>query len=153
MYQDSETLPEFLKVQIADAIVENFLKGDVADALMGLAYDETKPYVNPDNQDLISEVSGMVGYKIAELIKAGASAWAGSIPDVPSPQKLQELLESQGWRQASSYGSILYIFGHPDYPGRQMVFPVDATAPDYVESAQSVLQKLSQLQSFNTGAN
>lgn len=140
-----ESLPESLKEQIADAIVDNFLKGDVADSLMGLAYDETKPFINPDNQDLFSEVSGMVGYKIAELIKAGASAWAGNLPDVPSPKILQELLESQGWRQASSYGSILYIFDHPSYPGRQMVFPVDATAPDYIESAQSVLQKLSLL--------
>lgn len=120
-----ESLPEQLKEQIADAIVENFMKGDVADALMGLAYDETKPYINPDNQDLFSEVLGMVGYKIAKLIQSGASTRAGDLSDVPTPEALRNLLISKGWRQSNSNGSILYIFDHPNHPGRQMVFPAD----------------------------
>lgn len=150
-----ESLPEPLKEQIADAIVDNFLKGDVVDALMGLAYDETKPFINSDNQDLFCEVSGMVGYKIAKLIHAGASLPPADVlanpqsTAVPSPAELFNLLASKGWRQIGVSTGV-FIMENTDFSGRQMVFPTSMSAPDYVESAQSVLQKLSLLPNTET---
>ena len=64
----TETLPETLKEQIAETIVASFLKdADIADSLMGLAIELTEPLINPENHDLFSEVSGMVGYRLAEF--------------------------------------------------------------------------------------
>ncbi len=65
-------IPEKLKLEIAQEIVEEFLSTeDVADALMGLAIDLTKEVINPNSQDLFSEVSGMVGYKLGGIMLKG----------------------------------------------------------------------------------
>lgn len=136
----TESLPEPLKEQIANAILENFLKGDVADSLMGVATEQTEPFINKDNQDLFSEISGMVGYKIAQLIERGSS----QSDKVPTPEELLGLLLSEGWQRVGG----LNILEHPSYPGRQMVFPVNASAPDYEESARSVIAKVAYLRKF-----
>lgn len=65
-------IPEKLKSEIAREIIESFLSTeDVADALMGLAIDLTKEIINPNSQDLFSEVSGMVGYKLGGIMLKG----------------------------------------------------------------------------------
>lgn len=137
----TESLPEPLKEQIANAILENFLKEDVADSLMGVATEQTEPFINKDNQDLFSEISGMVGYKIAQLIERGSS----QSDKVPTPEELLGLLLSDGWQQIGLPLKGLNILEHPGYPGRQMVFPVNASAPDYEESARSVMEKVAYL--------
>ncbi len=64
----TETLPETLKEQLAEVIVTSFLKdADIADSMMGLAIELTEPLINPENHDLFSEVSGRVGYLLAEF--------------------------------------------------------------------------------------
>jgi len=61
-------LPHTLKEELVATIVANFLKdADVADSMMGLAIELTEPFINPENQDLFSEVSGMVGYALADF--------------------------------------------------------------------------------------
>jgi hypothetical protein len=67
----TETLPETLKEQLAEVIVASFLKdADIADSMMRLAIELTEPLINPENHDLFSEVSGMVGYRLAEFFKS-----------------------------------------------------------------------------------
>lgn len=144
-----ESFPEPLKELIAKAIVENFLKRDVADTLMRVAYEETKPYINPDNSDLFCEISGMVGYKIAQLIERGASLSLDQTDKVPTPEELLNLLLSEGWHEGPNSPAGLHIMENPDYPGRQMVFPTDEAAPDYEESARSVIAKVAYLHKSN----
>lgn len=68
----SSVLPEDLKQKIAQQIVDNFVKDDdVADALMGLAAELTEVVINSKSGDLFSEISGMVGWKLAELVQRG----------------------------------------------------------------------------------
>ena len=144
-----ESLPEPLKEQIANAILENFLREDVADSLMGVATEQTEPFINRDNQDLFSEISGMVGYKIAQLIEKGASSSPSQTDKVPTPEELLNRLLSEGWQQIGLPFKGLNIVENPDYPGRQMVFPVSASAPDYEESARSVIAKVAYLRKSN----
>lgn len=61
------------------------------------------------------------------------------------PSELIKMLTSLGWHQPSHGLTGLYIFEHPDHPGRQMVFPSNVAAPDYRESVDSVLQKITYL--------
>jgi len=61
-------LPDTLKEELVATIIASFLKDkDVADSMMGLAIELTEPFINPENQDLFSEVSGMVGYALADF--------------------------------------------------------------------------------------
>ena len=61
-------LPETLKEQLANAIVSNFLvEGDIVDSLRELAVSLTRPYVNPANCSLLTEVSERVNNKLAEF--------------------------------------------------------------------------------------
>lgn len=67
-------LPFTLKEELVATIIASFLKdGDVADSMMGLATELTEPFINPDNQDLFSEVSGMVGYALAQFFTGVAT--------------------------------------------------------------------------------
>jgi hypothetical protein len=40
----------------------------------------------------------------------------------------------------------LYVLTNPRFPKRQLVYPVEATAPDYCESVRSVAEKLAELE-------
>ena len=55
-------------------------------------------------------------------------------------------LKSQGWSSLEA-GLVdgLYVFEHPDFPRRQLVFPVNETAPDYLESLNKASSKLAEL--------
>jgi hypothetical protein len=69
-----------------------------------------------------------------------------AITSLPAPTDLRDFLKSQGWsllEQAMS--DRLYVLESTSFPNRQLVFPMDVSAPDYVDSVQGVLEKISEL--------
>ena len=55
-------------------------------------------------------------------------------------------LKSQGWSVLEAgLADGLYVFEHHDFPRRQLVFPVNETAPDYLESLNNAASKLAEL--------
>jgi hypothetical protein len=65
---------------------------------------------------------------------------------VVAPTDLRDFLKSAGWvSDDRSLAERLYALQHPSFPRRQLVFPMDSAAPDYVESVASVLSKFSEL--------
>ncbi|WP_046115576.1 hypothetical protein [Aquincola tertiaricarbonis] len=63
-----------------------------------------------------------------------------------APTDLRDFLKSQGWSLLEqALADRLYVLGHSQFPHRQMVFPMDSTAPDFAESVSSVLSKLADL--------
>jgi hypothetical protein len=69
-----------------------------------------------------------------------------TISSLPAPTDLRDFLKSQGWsllEQAVS--DRIYLLENRDFPQRQLVFPIDVSVPDYVDSVQSVLEKFSEL--------
>ena len=64
-------------------------------------------------------------------------------PDlVPRPTDLRDFLTSQGWTLLDAgLRDRLFVLENPTFRGRQFVFPIDAEAPDYAESVQSVIDK------------
>lgn len=62
------------------------------------------------------------------------------------PTDLRDFLRAQGWKIfGRALADRLYILENEAYPQRQLVFPMDVTAPDYVESIDIVIRKLSHL--------
>lgn len=62
------------------------------------------------------------------------------------PIDLREFLKAHGWlldNQGRDHRQ--YLLNNVDYPRRQMVFPMDLSAPDYDESVDTVINKLSEL--------
>jgi hypothetical protein len=69
-----------------------------------------------------------------------------AISSLPAPTDLRDFLKSQGWSLLEeAIAARLYVLENKDFPRRQLVFPMDVSAPDYVDSAQSVLEKISEL--------
>lgn len=63
-----------------------------------------------------------------------------------TPTDLRDFLQAQGWEIfGRALADRLYILENEVYPQRQLVFPMDMTAPDYAESVEIVVRKLSQL--------
>lgn len=63
-----------------------------------------------------------------------------------APTDLRDFLKSQGWSLLErALADRLYVLGHQQFPHRQMVFPMDAAAPDFAEAVASVVAKLSDL--------
>lgn len=98
-------LPFTLKEELVATIIASFLKDeDVADSMMGLATELTEPFINPENQDLFSEVSGMVAYALAQFF-TGAAAEDVTLPngfDVVLAEKVtkgeaQHLIHAFSW--------------------------------------------------------
>lgn len=60
------------------------------------------------------------------------------------PTDLRDYLKSQGWNlvKEAAKGRRLYVMSNPKHALRQLVFPMDTTAPDYCESAMLVVDKL-----------
>ena len=55
-------------------------------------------------------------------------------------------LKSLGWSALEAgLADGLYVFENPVFPRRQLVFPVDETAPDYLESLNTAVSKLTEL--------
>jgi hypothetical protein len=64
-----------------------------------------------------------------------------------APTELLDYAKSKGWvllKEAIKDG--LYVLSHPAYLRRQLVFPTDATAPDYAEAVTLMMERLVDLE-------
>ncbi len=62
------------------------------------------------------------------------------------PTDLKDYLRSNGWNPlAEAYADRLYVLENPQYPRRQLVFPMDTQAIDYVEASEAVIAKLASI--------
>lgn len=63
-----------------------------------------------------------------------------------SPMDLRDYLKARGWvLRQEAIKDRLYVLNNKDYPRRQLIFPMDTTAPDYVESIESLIAKLAEM--------
>lgn len=61
---------------------------------------------------------------------------------VIAPMDLRDFLKSQGWVLVpEALQRRLFAFNHPDYPRRQLMFPMDMTVADYTEAVEVLVQK------------
>lgn len=69
--------------------------------------------------------------------------------DTPiAPTNLRDYAKAQGWvlvKEAAK--DRLYVMSNPRFDRRQIVFPMDTTAPDYVEAVTLALEKLAAIES------
>ncbi|ARP79911.1 hypothetical protein CAL12_03115 [Bordetella genomosp. 8] len=62
------------------------------------------------------------------------------------PTDLRDYLKAHGWSLLEvALSDRLYVLQNGRYPQRQLVFPMDTTAPDYRESVRIVLEKLAEM--------
>ena len=63
-----------------------------------------------------------------------------------APIDLRDFLKSQGWSVLEhALADRLFVLSSPAFPSRQLVFPMDLTAPDYAETVDLVVGKLCDL--------
>jgi hypothetical protein len=63
-----------------------------------------------------------------------------------SPTDLRDYAKALGWSLLhEAVKDRIYVLTNREFPNRQLVFPMDTTAPDYPEAIELVLQKLSEL--------
>lgn len=69
-----------------------------------------------------------------------------STKQIIAPIDLRDFLKSQGWSVLEqALVDRLFVLSNPAFPRRQLVFPMDLMAPDYVESVDLVIDKISEL--------
>ena len=64
-----------------------------------------------------------------------------------APTDLRDYAKAQGWvllKEAAK--DRLYVMSHSLFERRQLVFPMDTTAPDYIESVTLIVEKLAALE-------
>jgi len=63
-----------------------------------------------------------------------------------APTDLRDYLQAQGWvLNAAGLADRIYVLANERFARRQLIFPMDVTAPDYEESVGRVIDKLSEL--------
>jgi hypothetical protein len=63
-----------------------------------------------------------------------------------APIDLRDFLKSQGWSIfEKALADRLFVLTNPAFPRRQLVFPMDLTAPDYSESVDLAIGKIGEL--------
>lgn len=63
-----------------------------------------------------------------------------------APTDLRDYAKSLGWELLpEAVADGLYVLFHPKFEKRQLVFPVNSDAPDYIDSIESSLNKLADL--------
>lgn len=63
-----------------------------------------------------------------------------------TPLDLRDFAKSLGWEMLSeALADRLYVLRNPAFPRRQLVFPMDMTAPDYAETTGLVFEKLAEM--------
>ena len=63
-----------------------------------------------------------------------------------SPTGLRDYAKSRGWAMlVEAAKDRLYVMSSPKHQPRQLVFPMDASAPDYAEAVALVVEKLAVL--------
>ncbi len=61
-------------------------------------------------------------------------------------EALRDYMQELGWGLLSEAAKDrLYVLVHPSIPSRQLVFPMDDTAPDYRESIELCVEKLADI--------
>lgn len=69
-----------------------------------------------------------------------------SSDQIITPIDLRDFLKSQGWSVfEQALADRLFVFSSPVFPRRQLVFPMDLTAPDYAETVDLVVGKICEL--------
>lgn len=64
-----------------------------------------------------------------------------------SPTSIRDYARAKGWvANPAGRNDRLYVFENPQFPNRQLVFPMDETVSDYLESIQLVAERLAQLE-------
>lgn len=67
-----------------------------------------------------------------------------------APTLLRDFLKSQGWHVLQqALADRLFVLSNPAFPRRQLVFPMDLSAPDYAESTDLVIGKLAEMVATN----
>jgi hypothetical protein len=64
-----------------------------------------------------------------------------------APTDLRDYAKAQGWillKEAAK--DRLYVMSHPRFGGRQIVFPMDTTAPDYAEAISLMVEKIAAME-------
>lgn len=70
-----------------------------------------------------------------------------------APTDLRDYAKHRGWTLVPApLGSRIYVMANPAFPRRQLVFPMDTTAPDYGEAVQIVVEKLAEMEGQDTVA-
>lgn len=63
-----------------------------------------------------------------------------------APTDLRDFLKSLGWSVfEQALADRLYVLENPRFPRRQLIFPMDLSAPDYVESTDLVIAKITEI--------
>lgn len=63
-----------------------------------------------------------------------------------APTELRDYFKSQGWIVLKeALADRQYVLSNVEYPRRQIVFPMDMTAPDYAESVEIAINKFAEL--------
>lgn len=64
-----------------------------------------------------------------------------------SATDLRDYAKALGWVvDQKAVGKRLYVLTNPHFPRRQLVFPIEATAPDYCDAVRSVAEKLAEIE-------
>lgn len=70
-----------------------------------------------------------------------------------SPIDLRDFLKASGWSLLKEgIEHRLFVFDHQTFPRRQLVFPMDVTAPDYGEAVERVIDKLAEMMGLTVTA-
>jgi hypothetical protein len=68
-----------------------------------------------------------------------------------SPTNLRDYAENQGWVLLNeAEKDRLYVMTNPKFERRQLVFPIDTTAPDSFEAVMIVVNKLAAMENRST---
>ncbi len=64
-----------------------------------------------------------------------------------APTDLRDFLKSKGWLLVDeAIKDGLYVLNNPQYTHRQLAFPIDNSTPDYLDSVETVIHKLVDLE-------
>ncbi|MDP1607202.1 MAG: hypothetical protein Q8L93_11290 [Rhodocyclaceae bacterium] len=64
-----------------------------------------------------------------------------------APTDLRDYAKAQGWMLLKEAAKDrLYVMSHPRFGGRQIVFPMDTTAPDYAEAISLMVEKIAAME-------
>lgn len=64
-----------------------------------------------------------------------------------APTDLRDYAKAQGWMLLKEAAKDrLYVMSHPRFGGRQIVFPMDTTAPDYAEAVSLMVEKIAAME-------
>ncbi len=76
-----------------------------------------------------------------------------NIASLIAPADLRDYAKSRGWRLLpDGTKDRLYVLAHPKFARRQLVFPMDASAPDYAEAIERMVEKIAALEDWTPEA-